>query len=94
MTKIHQGNKSLKLREEYFLNLRIIILNQEILENISQSKKPPLAEQLFLFRSVRKSDFTANASKLIKTYFLDLRNIFLTQETTGKYFSEQQNLFS
>ena len=37
---------------------------------------------------------TANASKLIEKCFLDLRNIFLNQESIRKFFSKQEDLSS
>ena len=41
----------------------------------------------------RDSD-TANASKHIEKYFLDLKNIFLHQENIRKFFLKRENLFS
>ena len=44
--------------------------------------------------TIRVTNYTTNALKLIEKCFLDLRNIFLNQENVRKFVSKQEDLSS
>ena len=44
----------------------------------------------YLYSVSRKLDYTANGSKLMEKYFLDLRNIFLNQENIRNSFQNKK----